>query len=69
MRKLASIGHITAILRRINDVPEAKNYALVLCTHVRNIHEACEVYEDIIEQTSDLGLKKDKLYEYAEYCL
>ncbi len=69
MRKLASISNITAILRRLDDVPEAKNYALVLCTHVRNIHEACEVYEIIIESTNDKQLKKEKLGEYAEYCL
>jgi hypothetical protein len=68
MRKLVTIANITAILKLLKDVPEAKNYALTLCTHVRNIHEACEVYELLIE-SGDHAEKLEKLNEYADYCL
>lgn len=68
MRKLATIASITSILRRLKDVPEANNYALFLATHVRNIHEACEVYESIIEASSS-ELAREKLDEYADFCL
>jgi hypothetical protein len=68
MRKLATIAHVTAILRQLSDVPEASHYALFLATHVRNIHEACLVYEDIIA-AADPQEKREKLGEYADYCL
>lgn len=69
MRKLATLASITDILKRIRDIPEATYYALTLSTHIRNIHEACEVYEIIIEQTKDISEKVEKLGEYADYCL
>lgn len=69
MRKLRTISDITAILRRLKDDKDAYNYALILCTHVRNIHEACEVYESIVNNSTDPQFTKDKLGEYADYCL
>ena len=53
MRKLRTISDITGILRRLKDDKDAYNYALILCTHVRSIHEACEVYEIIVNNSSD----------------
>ena len=38
MRKLELVGNLIAILKDLNDIPEACDFALVLSKYVKNIH-------------------------------
>ena len=63
------IGVISSLLITFKDVPQAKNYALTLSTYTKNIYQACEIYDLIIEETENLKEKLEKIGEYADYCL
>jgi tetratricopeptide (TPR) repeat protein len=69
MKKLSMISSITQILKSLKEMPELKNYALILSKHVKNISEACEIYDLMIEETKDLSTKIEIIGDYADYCL
>lgn len=41
MKKLELVGNLIVILKDLNDIPEACDFALVLSKYVKNIHESC----------------------------
>lgn len=63
------IEGIAALLKDFKELPEARVYALILSTHVRNINDACEIYELMINDSPDPTTKLEKIGEYADYCL
>ena len=69
MEKLTILGFITNILKNLQNVPQAKNYALLLCKYVNNIEETCEIYELLVNEPGTVDSKIECYSEYAEFCI
>jgi hypothetical protein len=68
MKKLGLVGNLIAILKDLDEVPEACDFALVLAKYVKNIHESCEIYEILIAKAAHT-LKLELISDFVEYCL
>lgn len=60
MKKLNIIGKINNLLKNYKEVPSARNYALTFSKYIRDIYQACEIYEIIIAD-SPLDAKMEHL--------
>jgi hypothetical protein len=68
MKKLGLVGNLIAILKDLNEVPEACDFALVLAKYVKNIHESCEIYKLLISRAKPT-IKLELIDDFVEYCL